>query len=314
MSSSLKRSRSPLAEGTAAALLLGALLSSLALQACNRGEREKSLSPPTCSKTSNGMVAVKGGSFRMGADDTYTEEGPSRLVTVKDFWIDRYELTNAEFAKFVDATAYVTDAERDRQPDGPGSAMFRVPTDDNPNWWAWSPGTSWKTPEGPGSKLNGRAQQPVVHITIRDAEAYAKWAGKRLLTEEEWEYAARGGLHEKRFSWGDEARPNGKHMANHYQGAFPARDTGDDGYISRAPVGCFPPNGFGLYDMTGNVWELVNAEGRVKKGATIIKGGSYLCADNYCLRYRPASRQLQETDLGTNHVGVRFARDEAPIP
>ncbi|MEM8917481.1 MAG: formylglycine-generating enzyme family protein [Pseudomonadota bacterium] len=257
------------------------------------------------------VVPVKGGPFTFGADPVYAEEGPPETVIVSDFRIDAYEVTNAQFADFVEATGYKTDAETipasiDQLPAEmrePGSAVFVAPDDNNPNWWHWQPGASWKQPEGPGSSLKGRESHPVVHMSHADALAYAQWKGGRLPSEAEWEFAARAG------STGSQPPTNAEGLieANHYQGAFPARDLGEDGFIGTAPVGCFEANAFGVYDMIGNVWEWTD-KGPDMVSAT-IKGGSYLCADNYCRRYRPSARQFQERDLGTSHIGFRVAYD-----
>lgn len=263
------------------------------------------------------MVWVPGGSFTMGSDTAYAEEGPTRQVTVPGFWIDAHELTNAEFDRFVKATGYKTLAERQppaiagATPDmlQPGSAVFTVPTPDDDRWWRWVAGANWRHPEGPASSIDGRADDPVVQIAYEDALAYARWAGKALPTEEQWEYAARGGLDGKTYAWGEERDPGGVPQANYYQGVFPQKDLGTDGYAGRAPVGCFKPNGYGLYDMIGNVWEWTRRADGPQSNMRVIKGGSYLCADNYCRRYRPSARQFQEHDLGTDHIGVRFIRN-----
>jgi formylglycine-generating enzyme len=216
------------------------------------------------------MVWLPGGTFRMGSADFYPEERPVREVSVGGFWMDVCTVTNEEFARFVSATDYVTLAERPLNPADfpgappenlvPGSVVFQKaagPVDlrDNANWWAWVPGTTWRNPLGPGSSLEGLGQHPVVHVAFEDAEAYAHWAGKELPTEAEWEYAARGGLDGKTFTWGDEHFPDGKAMANSWQGEFPWENLLQDGYEGTAPVGSFAPNGYGLYDMAGNVWE-----------------------------------------------------------
>jgi formylglycine-generating enzyme required for sulfatase activity len=259
------------------------------------------------------MVWVEGGSFVMGEASLYPEEGPAREVEVAGFWMSRTEVTNAEFADFVEATGYVTTAERDppaipgAPPEmlQPGSATFRAPTPDNPNWWSWTVGAQWRAPNGPGTSIEGRANDPVVQVTYDDALAYAEWAGMSLPSEAQWEYAARAGSE----SLPEPIDAAGNPQANYYQGVFPARDLGEDGYNSRAPVGCFEPNAFGLHDMIGNVWEWTStsaARSDAMASVGVIKGGSFLCAANYCARYRPAARQFQERDLGTDHIGFRL--------
>jgi formylglycine-generating enzyme len=290
------------------------------------------------------MVWVGGGTFRMGSEDFYAEEAPVREVQVDGFWMDEHPVTAAEYRRFVRETGYVTLAERpldaedypDADPDLllPGSLVFRktegpVPLDDVRHWWEYTPGAYWKRPGGPGTTINGRDRHPVVQVAYEDAEAYAAWAGKELPTEAEWEYAARGGLVGAVFAWGDEDFPRGKPMANTWQGQFPWQNLRQDGYEGTSPVGSFPPNGYGLYDMTGNVWEWTSdlfslpANGSraccappTARGAEpgdseerfprrVIKGGSHLCAPNYCLRYRPAARQGETVDTSTGHIGFR---------
>ena len=269
----------------------------------------------------NEMVWVAGGSFTMGENPRYPEEGPPRRVEVSGFWMSSHEITNAEFAEFVKETGYETLAERDppriegAPPEMlvPGSAVFNVPIEDDPRWWRWETGAQWRNPSGPGENITGKDRVPVVQIAYDDALAYAKWAGKELPTEEQWEYAARGGdavLPEPKDA-------DGKPQANYYQGVFPAKDLGEDGFETRAPTGCFKPNGYGLYDMIGNVWEWTTADGAradASEGVKVIKGGSYLCAANYCARYRPAARQFQERGLGTNHIGFRLVDNDRPPP
>jgi len=287
----------------------------------------------------------------MGSEDFYPEERPVHPVSVDGFWIDEHPVTAAEFRGFVRETAYVTLAERPLDPElypdadpeqlTPGSLVFRktngpVSLDDHRNWWEYVPGAFWKRPAGKGTTVNGRDQHPVVHIAYEDAEAYATWADKELPTEAEWEYAARGGLDGAVFAWGDEHFPGGTAMANAWQGEFPWQDLLLDGFEGTSPVGSFPPNGYGLLDMCGNVWEWtsdwftsgrsesstspccapeglrVAAPPELLPGETIprrvIKGGSHLCAPNYCLRYRPAARQGQAVDSSTTHLGFRCVR------
>lgn len=287
------------------------------------------------------MVLVKGGAFDMGASPQRPEEGPPRRVAVGDFWIDRTEVTNAAFAAFVKATGYVTLAERPLDPKEyprltpeqrkPSSLVFVQPkevTGTSPaQWWKIIPGADWRHPEGPGSTIDGKAALPVVHIAWPDAMAYAKWLGRDLPTEAEWEYAARGGLKGQEYTWGSAAYDPRNPAANIWQGPFPAEDTGEDGYKAKAaPVGCFKPNGYGLYDMAGNVWEWTRDWYRPNLTKTaaggpdaaeaydpgdpgvrkhVIKGGSFLCADNYCFRYRPAAREPGPTDTGGSHIGFR---------
>jgi formylglycine-generating enzyme required for sulfatase activity len=232
-----------------------------------------------------------------------------------DLSVDRYEVTNRQFRLFVDATGYKTRAERglpeaiyDQLPDEarvPGSAVFVAPTEEGPlnpaRWWSFVPGANWQHPEGPGSSIEGRDDYPVVHIAYEDAQAYADWAGRRLPTAEEWEVAARGGLEGRTYEWGD-AEPQGRE-SNYWQGVFPIVNTRTDGFAGLAPVGCFAENGYGLHDMTGNVWEWTSTQ--VGRGAMTLKGGSYLCAKNYCSNYRPAARQPQDMTLGASHIGFR---------
>jgi len=268
----------------------------------------------------NDQVTIPGGTFAMGSDTEYPEERPRRGATVKGFRIDRYEVTNAQFAEFVAATGYVTVAERNPDPAEhpeidpsklePGSAVFAAsaePTEDM-GWWHFVPGANWRAPMGPGSDIQGKDQFPVVHIAYEDAQTYAKWRGRRLPTEAEWERAASGGR-ETRYVWGKELAPDGKWRANVWQGVFPFDNSGADGFIGVAPVGCFDGNDYGLYDMIGNVWEWTADVygGNDKLG--VIKGGSYLCADNYCARYRASARQPLERDFSASHVGFRTVAD-----
>jgi formylglycine-generating enzyme len=303
-----------------------------------------------------GMVRVPGGTFRMGCTEFYPEEGPVREVAVDSFLVDRHAVTVREFARFVEETGYVTVAERPLDPADypgadpallvPGSLVFQgtagpVALGDARVWWAYVPGASWREPQGPGSDVRGRGKHPVTQVAFEDAEAYARWAGKELPTEAEWEFAARGGLDGARFAWGDDMLARGRLMANFWQGDFPWRNTGANGWRGTSPVGAFPPNGYGLYDATGNTWEwTVDFYAPRGAGATgdgggpsccaprnprvdapeqsfdvgrpgaqiprrVIKGGSHLCAPSYCLRYRPAARQAEAVDTSTSHIGFR---------
>jgi formylglycine-generating enzyme len=297
------------------------------------------MTPAATEPATKGMRRIPGGSFAMGSEDFYPEERPVRTVTVGALWMDDHPVTNLEFGRFVKATGYVTVAERPPEPAAfpsadpdvlvPGSLVFQPsagPVDlrDFRNWWAYVPGAYWRRPEGPGSNLGGRERHPVVHVAHADAEAYAAWAGKALPTEAEWEHAARGGLDGAVFAWGDEFAPGGRMMANTWQGEFPWQNLAADGYAGTSPVGSYRPNGYGLLDMTGNVWEWTcddftpdhasapqrpccvprAAEGE-DAPRKVIKGGSHLCAPSYCLRYRPAARQSETVDTGTSHIGFR---------
>ncbi|HZW53668.1 MAG TPA: formylglycine-generating enzyme family protein, partial [Candidatus Elarobacter sp.] len=283
-----------------------------------------------------------------GSESFYPEERPVRRARVERFMIDRHHVTNDEFARFVEATGYVTVAERPLElgevPGAPvqtypaGSLVFRqtagpVDLSDSRAWWVYVPGAQWRHPQGPDSSLEGLGDHPVVHVAYEDAEAYATWAGKSLPTEAEWEFAARGGLEGKAFTWGDEIEPNGTIMANTWQGEFPWQNTLRDGYARTSPAGAFPPNGYGLFDMAGNAWEWtcdwygVHAESapsspccspvensydasspEIRIPRKVLKGGSHLCAPNYCLRFRPAARMPQMIDTGMSHLGFRCVR------
>ena len=288
----------------------------LLLTACER-EEETALAQAEeqaeCEITGQAMshkIALPAGSFTMGAHPVYGEEGPPRIVKVSSFDIDATEVTNAEFSKFVEATGYVTDAERP-QPgfEQPGGVVFRPPTLENPSWWHFVEGANWRTPEGPEipiSTAKTRPHEPVVQVSFNDARAYAAWAGRRLPNEAEWEYAANAGA-TTQYVWGEERTPEGTEMANTWQGTFPIQNTLADGYAKRSPVGCFPANAFGLYDMIGNVWEWTDTVAAQTELETVytIKGGSFLCAPNFCRRYRAAARQAQEAGLPTSHIGFR---------
>ena len=336
--------------------------------ACSGPEKEKplpSLSPslqPTSTQLNStsppepaplGMVWIPGGEFSMGSDNPVlgSDARPVHRVYVDGFWMDETEITNEEFERFVKATGYTTVAEHaPRAEDFPGappeklvagSVMFSpppapVPLDNHLQWWSYVKGANWRHPEGPNSNLKGRGKYPVVHVAWPDAVAYAKWAGKRLPTEAEWEFAARGGLDRKSYTWGDDFRPQGRYMANSFQGHFPDSNTKEDGFRLAAPVCSFPKNAFGLCDMAGNVWEWVEdwyrpdtfailaaaggvarnpqgpadsfdpSEPGVKK--RVQKGGSFLCTDQYCSRYMPGGRGKGDPDTGTDHVGFRCVR------
>ena len=256
-------------------------------------------------------LSLAGGTVTIGADNTYPEEGPARTVKVSAFDIDSTEVTNAQFSEFVMATGYVTDAEKPQPGFGIiGSAVFMTPKANHPNWWGFVEGADWRSPEGPGSSIAGRESDPVVQVSHNDAKAYAEWAVRRLPTEAEWEYAAKAGS-ETLYVWGTERTPDNVEQANTWQGAFPIENSEDDGYFDRAPVGCFAANDFGIYDMIGNVWEWTDTIYQQSAGEPIyaIKGGSFLCAENYCQRYRAAARQPQEAGLPTNHIGFRTVKD-----
>ncbi len=320
---------------------------------------------PSCHKTpdrfaSIKMVKITGKDFTMGTDskDAYEGERPAHQVKVKDFWIDIAEVTNSDFQDFVDAASHVTVAEQKPKweelkkqlppgtpaPDAstlvPASLVFTpISGEFDPNkmnWWKWVPGASWKNPDGPGSSIKERMNHPVVHVAFQDAVAFCKWKGGRLPTEAEWEFAARGNLEKKTYAWGDEFKVAGKYMANTYQGEFPKSNLQKDSYAGAAPVMKFPANGYGLFDMIGNVWEwtsdfydesyykslqnqknIVNPTGPSKTNDPqethaikhVIKGGSFLCADSYCVNYRPSARLGAAFDTGTSHIGFRCVKD-----
>jgi len=310
----------------------------------------------------DGMVYIPAGAFEMGTNEmeAYEQERPSHKVRVDAFWMDKTEVTNRQFKKFVDETGYLTVAERmpdweelkKMLPPGtpkpsdeelqPGSLVFMAPDhkvgqDDISQWWKWVRGANWQHPEGPGSNLEGRWDHPVVQVSWEDAEAYCKWAGKRLPTEAEWEYAARGGLKSKRYAWGDEFLPSGKYYANTFQGSFPYGNEDLDGFDGTAPVMSFPNNNYGLFDMIGNVWEWTadwydyNSYKKLNNGTIysnpkgpahsfnpddpyakerVTKGGSFLCADNYCVNYRPSARRGTSYDSGSSNIGFRCVKDD----
>jgi formylglycine-generating enzyme len=297
------------------------------------------------------MIHIRGGEFEMGSERFYPEEAPVRRVRVDPFRIDPTPVTNAQFADFVAATGHVTFAEHAPDPSDypgmdpalaqPGSLVFEMPPGpvdvSQVSWWAFRFGANWRHPLGPGSSIEGLEDHPAVHIAYSDAEAYANWAGKSLPTEAEWELAARGGPEGADYAWGDELAPGGAMLANYWQGRFPYANTKEDGWLRTSPVGAYPPNGYGIYDMIANVWEWTSdwfAAPKVERksrgsccvprnprggsrGASIdkrdpsrvprkvIKGGSHLCAESYCRRYRPAARYAQPVDTTSGHVGFR---------
>jgi formylglycine-generating enzyme len=298
------------------------------------------------------LVWIPGGTCLMGSNRFYPDEGPVHRVTVDGFWMDRYAVTNEQFARFVDETSYVTVAERPLNPADypgadpdllvPGSLVFRQPGGpvdlrDPSQWWAYVPGANWRHPDGPDRSSVGRERHPVVHVAYEDAEAYAAWIGQTLPTEAEWEFGARGGLEGKTYPWGDEFMPGGQVMANTWHGEFPWQNARTGRHPTTMPVGSFPPNGYGLYDMAGNVWEWTSdwyqprhpaeapkpcciphnprggamehsydpAQPEVHIPRKVLKGGTYLCAPNYCLRYRPAARSPEMVETSTCHIGFR---------
>ncbi len=369
----------PLAIGIAilSGNLLGASLSAMPpadhSQGASRGKQSDSKSDSAVANQSqalsanDGMALIKGGEFDMGSIDpreckcggheAMEDARPIHRVRVDSFWIDAAEVTNAEYQVFVKETNYVTVAEREPKPEDfpgvpkeflvPGSVVFHAPTErvslnDSQAWWRFVPGASWKHPDGPDSHLAGRENYPVVHIAYEDAEAYATWAKKRLPTEAEWEYAARGGLAQKLYPWGNDLTPDGKHQANIFQGDFPRIDRAEDGFRGAAPVRSFPPNAYGLYDMSGNVWEwcsdwyrpeyyadlaakkvvAVNPHGprssldpaEIWANKRVVRGGSFLCTDQFCTRYMVGSRGKSEVSTGTSHTGFRCVRSAEPAP
>jgi formylglycine-generating enzyme len=302
------------------------------------------------------IIRIKGGTFFMGSDagkivmphGGMSNESPVHEVKLDGFWIDKYPVTNENYAKFVKATGYVTYSElTPKAEDWPGalpemlvpaSIVFKQPTtkvnmNNLYNWWEYKPGANWKHPEGPQSNIEKRMNHPVVHVTYADAAAYCSWAGKHMLTEAQWEYAARGGLKKKVYTWGDQPDHLKKKLMNFWEGEFPYKNTGSDGHLKTSPVGSYLPNGYGLYDMAGNVWEWVsdwyhpryyevspkeNPTGVPKEHSLdphepgiskrIIKGGSFLCSENYCMGYRPSARMATDPRSSTNHTGFRCAK------
>jgi sulfatase modifying factor 1 len=283
------------------------------------------------------MQWIAGGEFLMGSDRFYPEEAPAHRVGVDGFWIDVHPVTNAQFAHFVAATGYVTVAERPLDPAAypdvdpelliPGAVVFRptpgrVPLDDVRRWWTYAPGAHWRHPLGPDSDLAGLDEHPVVQVAYEDAEAYAAWIGGSLPSEAEWEFAARGGLDGAAFTWGDDDVQATAPQANTWQGEFPWQNELTDGWLRTSPVGSFAPNGYGLTDMAGNVWEWTTDAYTATHAARpccsmapqgdiplkVLKGGSHLCAPSYCLRYRPAARSPQAIDTGTSHIGLRCVK------
>jgi formylglycine-generating enzyme required for sulfatase activity len=318
----------------------------------------KAAEPPSEKHERDGMVWIPGGTFRMGSDKHYPEEAPVHRATVDGFWIDRTPVTNAQFRQFVEETGYVTYAEIAPDPkDYPGalphmlkagSLVFTPPGHpvdlrDWSQWWQFKFGAYWRRPDGKGSGIHRSMDHPVTHIAYRDAVAYATWAGKSLPREAEWEFAARGGLDGAEYAWGDDFTPAGLQMANTWQGAFPSENLASDGYERTSPVTAFPPNGYGVHDMIGNVWEWTddwytpkheadapkaccipeNPRGGSEQGSydscqpairiprKVLKGGSHLCAPNYCRRYRPAARHAQPVDTSSSHIGFRCVVREA---
>ncbi len=313
-------------------------------QSANSDIKEKKTTDTVPSK----MVWIQGGTFEMGTNDPqFPDAQPMHNVTVKSFYMDEHEVTNAEFAKFVNATNYRTVAEQTLNPKDypnvpveslvPGSGVFTAPDhkvtlDDPMQWWKYVPGASWQHPYGPDSNIDNAQNNPVVHVSYEDVIAYAKWAGKRIPTEAEWEYAAKAGRGNNKYYWGNDLKPGGKWVANIYQGDFPNQNTVEDGFAGVAPVKSFPPNPYGLYDMDGNVWEWCNdfyrpdyyknspsnnpqgppdsydpdEPGTVKRSQ---RGGSFICSDQYCIRYRAGSRGKGEVKSGSNNLGFRCVRD-----
>ena len=348
--------------------LSGLWLCGVGVLAAVAGDYEPTIeaTPAARGETPVGMVWIPGGEFSMGADDPRQEvcggsdpmmdARPIHRVAVKPFWMDATEVTNAAFAKFVEATGYVTVAERPLRAEDfpgadpailvPGSVVFtppgeRVALGEFYRWWSYVPGANWRRPEGPGSSTVGRENHPVVHIAYEDAESYARWAGKRLPTEAEWEFAARGGRAGERYTWGEELQPEGKWAANIFQGEFPHANAASDGHAGTSPVASYPANGYGVHDLAGNVWEwcsdwyrpdayelaaaganggvVQNPRGPLRQESydpqepgvakRVQRGGSFLCTDQYCTRYMNGTRGKGAPDTGANHVGFRCVKD-----
>jgi len=299
----------------------------------------------TCDVDSD-LELVEGGSFVMGAGAQYPEETPARLTKVDSFYMSTHEVTNRQFNDFVEATGYLTVAERALEQKDflgipkeqlvPGSAVFvklseAVEATTFLNWWHFIEGASWRQPLGPGSSISDKLDFPVVHIAYEDAQAYAKWAGARLPTEAEFEYASRNKLEDAKYATGDSLKLNDQYMANTWQGLFPFNDSAEDGFEGLAPVGCYPRNAYGIHDLIGNVWEWTQSKyyprhyqheeipedirdtgydpNQPGVSVGVIKGGSFLCAEDFCMRYRPAARHAQDTGLGTSHIGFRIVKD-----
>ncbi len=298
---------------------------------------------------SAGQTFIPGGRFRLGAAGQLPEEQEATGVRIRPFCLQTHEVTNREFTVFVAATGYRTVAERPLSQEQfpelsaaerrPGSVVFRPPSGSGPieelSWWQWVPGADWRHPQGPDSGIAGLEEHPVVQVALEDAEAYARWAGGELPSEAQWEFAARGGLRDQVFSWGNTWKPG---LANTFQGEFPGGDSAEDGHAGTAPVGAYPANGYGLFDMTGNVWEWTadwyrpdhsgaagGLDPRMSRQADssdprepgvakhVIKGGSFLCSPDYCSRYRPAAREAESPDTGTSHIGFRLVYPASPI-
>ena len=321
-------------------LVLFLCLTVIQLQSCS-GEKRAVFSKSSCldAKKVNRSIKIAHGEFQYGDDRFYSDERPVSREVVSDFEIDTTEVTNRQFRRFVEATGYVTDAEKglsEREFPAlppelrvPGSVVFVPPTKidatTDGDWWRFVAGANWRNPQGPDSSIEGMDNFPVVQVTYSDAVAYADWIGRRLPTEIEWEYAARGGLDGAKFTWGDQPPDEAVARANTWQGQFPFTNDGSDGYEGISPVGCYEPNGYGLYDTAGNIWELTESAYHFDRqmpfretgydprqpGISLktIKGGSFLCADNYCRRYRPSARQGQDITLATSHIGFRTAAD-----